>query len=222
MSTHAPDPKALAIITDHLRDLGLEDVARWVEHPDAVRELLRHSPIEPAEYSGNEWEALCRDCGENVDESRASAHNRKCLVAAAWRALGDPRGQADIERAHEEAIREYERWQDNASWRETLPRALTHGEWKAVATPVQRFRAALPTDELLRRLQSPHYDTRTESDARGMEAVEDEARGAHDDLGRGIIAPGMTVYLGTVPMTGRYLRPIIRNGTIVMTASDTP
>jgi len=34
-------PEALKVATDILRGLGMEDCARWVEHPEAVRELLR-------------------------------------------------------------------------------------------------------------------------------------------------------------------------------------
>jgi hypothetical protein len=96
-------PDAIRIATDILRELGLEDVARWVEHPDAVRELLRHDPASTEGYS----EAHCPAC----DMAEGYAHARwmkdrrhYCPVAAAWRALGDPRGAADIERAHEEAL----------------------------------------------------------------------------------------------------------------------
>lgn len=90
-------PDAIQVAVDILRTLGLEDVARWVEHPDAVRALLKCGG-----FSGHRDDLFCSECGE----SGWDAHERTCPVAAAWRALGDPRGQADIERAHEEALAE--------------------------------------------------------------------------------------------------------------------
>ena len=88
----------LGIATDILRELGMEDVARWVEHPEHVRRYLKHTPV-----SGDETEdGACSGC--RVEEARGRTHLRDCWVTAAWRALGDPRGQADIERAHEEAL----------------------------------------------------------------------------------------------------------------------
>lgn len=168
-----PDPKALAVLLDAARACygDTADQVRWLLNPDAVRELLKHTPL--AHALGAE-ESHCPSCG--VAPGEAHVHRSSfsvkqvCTVADAWRALGDPRGAADIERAHEEALAQQER-----------------RRWEVTATPVQRFRAALPTDELLRRLRSPHYNTRTESDARGMEAVEDEAdnennRRAHPEI----------------------------------------
>ena len=90
----------LAVVCDQLRTLGLEDVARWVEHPEAVRELLRHSPVDAESTEPNMPE--CPQC----ESGPRGPHGRHCEVAAAWRTLGDPRGAADIERAHEEALRQ--------------------------------------------------------------------------------------------------------------------
>ncbi len=86
----------LAVVADQLRALGMEDEARWIEYPEAVRELLRHTPTTENAYD----ELYCVRC----DAQSGDVHRPACHVAAAWRALGDPRGQADIERAHEEAL----------------------------------------------------------------------------------------------------------------------
>lgn len=156
----------ISVITDHLRDLGMEDVARWVENPGAVR-LLVALP----HYAPNE---TCRDCGADVDESHGQTfdHPRNpqwCRIAAAWRALGDPRGQADIERAHEEALRQNVR---------LFPQFVTNGEPNDA--PLVRLATALwrttETSIAARDLRQPLWAARIASDARGMEAVEDEAR----------------------------------------------
>lgn len=81
------------------------DVAKWVANVQHVRELLKHEPM-----TGPELGIQCADCLARADQS----HHRDCLVAAAWRALGDPHGQADIERAHEEALPEQARRTDAA------------------------------------------------------------------------------------------------------------
>ena len=92
----------LAVVCDQLRTLGLDDVARWVEHPDAVRTLLEsdqtHAITSMGEYEGES----CDGC----TEERSPSHERECQIAAAWRAIGDPRGAADIERAHDEALQQ--------------------------------------------------------------------------------------------------------------------
>ena len=94
----------LAVVCDQLRTLGLEDVARWVENPDAVRELLKH---EPTYADFNDRTCPCCGVGDGEAHRRGELpHDEHCRIAAAWRALGDPRGAADIERAHEEALRE--------------------------------------------------------------------------------------------------------------------
>ena len=87
-------PDALKIATDILRELGLEDVARWVEHPDAVRELLAATPNIP--YDVERGGEGCDACSVGYPLA-VRIHARDCTVATAWRALGDPRGQADIE-----------------------------------------------------------------------------------------------------------------------------
>jgi hypothetical protein len=80
------------------------EVAKWVEHPDAVRTLLGRSITSTT----NDGTQVCASCGYDVNDMGVSfnySHERTCWVAAAWRALGDPRGAADIERAHDEALR---------------------------------------------------------------------------------------------------------------------
>lgn len=138
-----PNPAALAVLLDAARACYGDDSeqVRWLLNPDAVRALLRHAPT-TERYD----EQACPHCEAIHDDTARSIHSRTCPVAAAWRALGDPRGQADIERAHEEALRD----------RRQMSRTATHGEW-----------GPGPAARLLPRQQS---------DARGMEAVEAEAR----------------------------------------------
>lgn len=112
----SPDPKARAIALDALQQsLGLnaadaEEAFRNAQHLVHVRELLSHEPH--VRYNDGDEISECPQCG-----TQTAAHGREsfpsggptrryCRVAAAWRALGDPRGAADIERAHEEALRE--------------------------------------------------------------------------------------------------------------------
>lgn len=102
------DPKALAVFLDAARECFGElapEVAKWVEHPEAVRELLDFDPVSAR---GGAEEEFCPACDVHLttESHGASKRNEHCPVAAAWRALGDPRGAADIERAHEEALRE--------------------------------------------------------------------------------------------------------------------
>lgn len=81
---------------DRLRELGATDeMLKWLEHPEAVRELLLHPPL-MEEYG----EAICPRC----DAPTSVAHLPMCAVAAAWRTLGDPRGAEDVERAQTEAL----------------------------------------------------------------------------------------------------------------------
>lgn len=74
------------------------DVAKWASNAQHVRELLKRAEYHQADEEGGN--SPCVECGSDS----YSAHFGPCLVAAAWRALGDPRGAEDIERAHEEAL----------------------------------------------------------------------------------------------------------------------
>ena len=98
---------------DRLRELGAtDDVLRWVRNPDAVRALLKDPPADRnGECPGSiEYDDASRDVrGFACGGSEYDSHRRDCPIAAAWRALGDPRGAADIENAHEEALREHSR-----------------------------------------------------------------------------------------------------------------
>lgn len=98
---------ALRIIaSDHLAGSNLTvkpedaaDVVKWAANPGAVRELLKWAPM----YG---YDGQCPSCAEQTERT---SHRRDCSLIAAWRALGDPRGAADIERAHEEANAEHAR-----------------------------------------------------------------------------------------------------------------
>lgn len=133
------------------------DVATWAANPDAVRELLRHAPLT------DEYDVLvCAACTAQAEE----AHFRDCAIAAAWRALGDPRGAQDIERAHEEALRHnvtlFPAWDVR---RANERQRMVEG---------RRFR-----DNAIEATLGMHAWFRLQrgaSDVRGMEAVEDEAR----------------------------------------------
>ena len=97
------NPNARQVAIDILRELGHEDEARWLEHPDAVRELLKHDPVERIDYE--EVGCAGAECGGGDPTSEyRQPHSRTCPIAAAWRALGDPRAVADIQQAHERAI----------------------------------------------------------------------------------------------------------------------
>lgn len=133
----------LAVVCDQLRALGLEDVARWVEHPDAVRELLKRGELaHVGDTHAGDW--YCNGCGAPTDDAhqsvevnvfgRTPGEREHCPIAAAWRALGDPRGQADIERAHEEALN-----QDRA-------RANRGGIWDL--SPEQGFTYSAPASAM--------------------------------------------------------------------------
>ena len=102
-----PDPRALAVLLDAARACYGDDSeqVRWLLNPEAVRVLLSH---EPTEANAPDW--ACPSCGAqwgwaHVHRSTFS-RQEVCSVSAAWRDLGDPRGAADIERAHEEALQQ--------------------------------------------------------------------------------------------------------------------
>lgn len=170
-----PDPKALAVLIDAARACYGDDSeqVRWLLNPDAVRELVKHDPqiLEVGLDS-----TICPSCEVGPGQAHqalltitgkvaVSPSRQRCAVAAAWRALGDPRGAADIERAHEEALRE-----------QSL-RAVDRGpgSWFAHARDGLRYE-----------------DERRASDARGMEAVEEEARGHHAGVTWAREQPGIT------------------------------
>lgn len=196
----AVTPAQLAVLADHLRSILSEqdaaDVMRWAQHPEAVRELLLHDPL----MFEHDAAGVCPRC----DAVMGEAHNLtsrvertglrfSCPVAAAWRALSDPRGAADVERAHEEALLQNVR---------LFPQFVTNGEpndapLARLATALWRTTEAtlgpvggLGADEQLALYGRHMYATppfegriptdadmsRLKSDARGMEAVEDEAR----------------------------------------------
>lgn len=226
MST--PDPKALAVLLDALCAAygytrgQAEEAEKYARNIGAVRDLIKHSPVGPEEYVEDEWQSICRDCGVNVDPARESGHLARCLIVAAWRALGDPRGAADIKRAWDEALRESLRREVRRARLARAANSCTHrhlrsvigsGEGSltcvdcaAIVGEVEVTRidtgTALPTP-LWRTYNEPGtmfthageltasrqrsdvrardfaigaaVATRQHSDARGMEAVEDEA-----------------------------------------------
>lgn len=180
-------PAQAAVLADHLRSILSEqdaaDVARWAAQPEAVRELLKYAPQTGA-Y------AVSMDCAdENCQASDDDAHLAKCRIAAAWRALGDPRGAADVERAWEEALAQVPWREEDAELRrrafsgtlgrprpshEALLRVATHGEWAGMQTYAIEGVPCSP-------LQYTFATTsRPTSDSRGMEAVEDEADAEND------------------------------------------
>lgn len=243
-------PAQLAVLADHLRSILSEqdaaDVARWAQHPEAVRELLLHDPL----MFEHDAAGVCPRCDAPMGEvhnltSRIESIGLRfsCPVTAAWRALGDPRGAADIERAWEEALRQnvrlFPQWARTAQMRPLSPEALValgpssigiaaedlpEGatvEFTLGGPPTQPVRLspfhevggqlihrsilvpmgsdrthwpdgsprATPCNRKAceRREQESEYYVgqatysaqRSESDARGMEAVEDEARDIH-------------------------------------------
>jgi hypothetical protein len=85
----------LQVITDMLREMGMEREATWMEQREHVATLLKLNPRTGEYY-------VCQVC--EMDDGMS--HLQACPVAAAWRALGDPRGAEDVERAHEESLRQ--------------------------------------------------------------------------------------------------------------------
>lgn len=103
------NPAAIQVAIDILRELGHEDIARWVEHPEAVRALLRDPPADrngecpgPAAY-----ETISGFHVGSCGGSEYHYHMRGCPIVAAWLAIGDPRAVVDVENAHEEALTEH-------------------------------------------------------------------------------------------------------------------
>lgn len=122
---------------DRLRELGIaDDMLTWLAHPDAVRALLKLYV-----YAG--WGELCQECGGAEGDS----HLRSCAIAAAWRALGDPRGQADIERACEEA-----EWEDKRRYRERRMReaGLNASAASLGESPAAQWRRVVEENPLVR------------------------------------------------------------------------
>lgn len=121
---------------DRLRELGAtDDMMTWLAHPSEVRALLKLSP-----YNGAE---RCDAC----DEDAYDAHLCACPIAAAWRALGDPRGQADLERAREEADWEDERRDRERRLREAGLNASAASIGESPAAQWRRHNASLSSLE---------------------------------------------------------------------------
>lgn len=94
-------------LIDALREHGIEDdMLRWLEQPEAVRFILKEADFENAEYGSCSWANCDADVGFAGERG---VHRRDCKVVEAWRALGDPRADADFEKAwdaaHEEQAR---------------------------------------------------------------------------------------------------------------------
>ena len=105
--------EALVLATEALREVGLEQEAKWVENAGAVRQLLSHPPTESSE-DGPE----CAACGIHTYEGSERPHELDCAVLMAWQLLGDPRFATnaalrvayDFDQAEDAARREnYER-----------------------------------------------------------------------------------------------------------------
>ena len=86
------------------------DVAKWAQNPEAVRYLIAQTPYAIPEHPETE-DFQCRGCGE--EEGRDRGHRRDCPVAAAWRALGDPRATDDIDILRDPVREEEARWLEN-------------------------------------------------------------------------------------------------------------
>ena len=216
-----PDPKRLAVALDAIREAFGDDsdVSRWAANAQHVRNLMERARY--AEGSDDGEAPRCVDCGAAPWEPHTRTQLldssgkpwRDCIVAAAWRALGDPRGAADIERAHEEALRTMpgrdllsgapvfatqsalERLALRAS--DTVFGPMTDHDYTDPFAPVihmnQRVTLhhyASESEQAARERESEaeyyvgqatYTDARRTSDARGMEAVEDEARAIEAD-----------------------------------------
>jgi len=94
----------LQVVVDMLREHGFDAEAKWIEQREHVAFYLTTLP---ADRNG--------ECPDGCGGYHSVAHIASCKVAAAWRALGDPRGAEDIEVAHEEALRD-EAWRNNPNY----------------------------------------------------------------------------------------------------------
>ncbi len=91
-------PSAIQVAIDILRELGHEEQARWIEHPDAVRRLLVDGTCVDKPRASAGW--YCTGCQEH----HMGPHAVDCSVMAAYRVLGDPRGASDMDAAHAAAL----------------------------------------------------------------------------------------------------------------------
>jgi hypothetical protein len=84
------------------------DVAKWAQNPDAVRELLKHTPQVVASPAFEEPEYLCAGCGAADPASHhvvswSPQGTTFCRVFTAWAALDDPRAAEAIGAAFDRA-----------------------------------------------------------------------------------------------------------------------
>ena len=89
-------PAALKVATDILRELGMDDVALWVEHPEAVRHLLNYGA--QSTDASFEEHSECFDCGST------GAHGRRSMLATGRRSCASgaarlPHGALSVTRA---------------------------------------------------------------------------------------------------------------------------
>lgn len=192
----------------HVKAEDAADLLKWAAHPEAVRELMKHTPA----YQDEDLVCPASEC---VTEHGRWPHTRACAIAAAWRALEDPRAAADHELAYEQAIAEDYQRAVNAQQRgralegrlgsrmtatERLGSRMTATEISARREELmldglypggrQRVRSALEQQFTYRSALPPiewraiNFDTpqgllsvsRAQSDVRGLETVEQEAR----------------------------------------------
>jgi len=97
-------PSDWAVLQDTIYSLfppgDASDFMKWMRNPGAVRSLLSRSgdPVEFADFGGR----TCESCSAYVE---SAPHNNNCVVVTSWVALGDPRGNLEVHKAHVSALR---------------------------------------------------------------------------------------------------------------------
>lgn len=161
----------------HVKPEDAADVLRFARNMDSVRYLIGFTP------SRDNGE-VCMECGSALPE-----HWAGCRVFLAWAALDDPRAAEAIGAAFDRAMTDEARRRDRAYADRRFPDEPPFQEWAWRTGP---NRLASESEQAARQrhfepIPAEYWGTpiaevmlsRRESDARGMEAVEDDARAEH-------------------------------------------
>ena len=93
-------------VADHLRELGLDAEATWLEDPMTGAKL---AALENLRYVTTNDEYGCTACEEETWVRRPLAHTRECAWVEAWRVTGDARYAEYLDACWEEAHAEQAR-----------------------------------------------------------------------------------------------------------------
>lgn len=119
------------------------DVAKWAANPEAVRELLKHTPKQ-ARLHYNEYEGdACIECEGRLGEFEPE-HAPTCPVFLAWAALDDPRAAeaigAAFDRARPVSPQPFNHGGGSPEWQRDMPMRVE----PMPVVPVAPFRDGTP------------------------------------------------------------------------------